>query len=168
MNTESPPLQLRIAIATLGRFHVLDLARELSALGHDVRFYSYVPRGRAIRFGLPAHCHVSLLVLLWPLVALSRVFRRLPLAAAVDRLLQLAANAAVRLRLQPCDVFIGMAGIYLEAAEHAKNRYGAKIVIERGSTHIETQRDILAKIQERHPKAGVVSDWTVDRELRGY
>ena len=35
--------RLRIAIATAGRFHVLDLARELNALGYAVDFYSYVP-----------------------------------------------------------------------------------------------------------------------------
>ena len=28
--------RLRIAVATLGRFHMLDLARELAALGHEV------------------------------------------------------------------------------------------------------------------------------------
>ena len=96
VNANNRPRQLRIAIATFGRFHVLDLARELSALGHDVRFYSYVPRMRAIRFGLPKRCHVSLLVLLWPLVAMSRVFRKGRTAAAVEKLLQLAANAVSR------------------------------------------------------------------------
>src|SRR5690242_18534482 len=35
--------RLRIAIATGGRFHVLDLARELAALGHEVQLYSFVP-----------------------------------------------------------------------------------------------------------------------------
>lgn len=29
---------MKIAIASMGRFHVLDLARELDALGEDVRF----------------------------------------------------------------------------------------------------------------------------------
>ena len=37
---------LRIAIATGGRFHVLDLARELDALGHEVRFYSVRAEGQ--------------------------------------------------------------------------------------------------------------------------
>ena len=168
MNAENLPRQLRIAIATLGRFHVLDLARELSALGHEVRFYSYVPKRRAVRFGLPSRCHVSLLVLLWPLVALSRLLRRGPLSTPIERLLQRAANAAVRFRLQPCDVFICMSGIYVEAAEYAKRRYGANVVLERGSMHIAAQRDILARVQELHSGAMTVSDWTVDRELRGY
>jgi hypothetical protein len=30
---------MRVAIVTTGRFHVLDLARELAALGHNVAIY---------------------------------------------------------------------------------------------------------------------------------
>lgn len=47
---------MRIGIASLGRFHVLDLARELDVLGEEVQFHSYVPRKRAERFGLPLFC----------------------------------------------------------------------------------------------------------------
>ena len=46
-------MPMQIAIAAAGRFHVLDLARELHALGHRVRFYSYVPRSRAGPSGFP-------------------------------------------------------------------------------------------------------------------
>jgi hypothetical protein len=50
----------RIAIATAGRFHVLDLAREPNALGYTVDFYSYVPQSRALTQalagGLPVIC----------------------------------------------------------------------------------------------------------------
>ena len=69
--TRVPPL--RIAIATAGRFHVLDLARELHALGHRVRFYSYVPRSRARSFALPAECVVSLLPFALPALAWQRL-----------------------------------------------------------------------------------------------
>ena len=90
---------LRIAIATGGRFHVLDLARELDALGHEVQFYSYVPKARALKFGLPAHCHVSLLPLMWPLVAWERLQ---PKAAPElrEKLLGFALNRAVMARLE--------------------------------------------------------------------
>ena len=168
MSDVGAPRKLRIAIASLGRFHVLDLARELSALGHEVHFYSYVPKSRAVRFGLPARCHVSLLVLLWPWVALSLLIRRGPFATKIDKGLQWAANVAVRLRLQPCDVFIGMSGIYVEAAEYAKRRYGSSIVVERGSMHIQAQREILAEVRKLQPEAGTVPDWAVERELRSY
>ena len=86
--TVSKPL--RIAIATGGRFHVLDLARELDALGHEVRFYSYVPKARALKFGLPARCHVSLLPFMWPLIAWERL---LPNAAPEMREKLLASRS---------------------------------------------------------------------------
>ena len=67
--------RLRVAIATAGRFHVLDLARELNALGYAVDFYSYVPKTRAMRFGLPSACHRSLLPFALPALALERFAR---------------------------------------------------------------------------------------------
>lgn len=160
--------KLRIAIATLGRFHVLDLARELAALGHQVHFYSYVPRRRTQRFGLPTECHVALLPLLWPLVALSRIVPHRRFRDWMDRAMYAAANWAVRLRLKPCDVFIGMSGIYLEAAEYARRRFDAKIVVERGSRHILSQKRILDDIRIFASQSATVPDWVVPRELSNY
>ncbi|WP_407166040.1 glycosyltransferase family 4 protein [Bradyrhizobium sp. ORS 111] len=155
--------RLRIAIATAGRFHVLDLARELHALGHLVHFYSYVPRGRARAFGLPDECHVSLLPFALPAVVWQlRMPRLLPplREASLYKLL----NYATILRLQPCDIFICMSGIYLEAARFAKQRYGARIWLERGSRHILSQAEILAAL----PGAEQPSRHAVQRELAGY
>lgn len=155
--------RLNIAIATAGRFHVLDLARELHALGHHVRFYSYVPRGRARRFGLPDECHVSLLPLVLPAVGCGRLLPRL-MPGMREQVLYAMLNRAVILRLRPCDVLICMSGIYLEAARFAKQRYGATIWLERGSQHILSQDEILASI----PAAERPSPLVIRRELAGY
>ena len=61
-----------IGIATLARFHVLDLARELTAAGHEVTFYSYLPDRLAMRFGLPKKNLRSFLGWVFPLVFLHR------------------------------------------------------------------------------------------------
>ena len=155
--------RLKIAIATTGRFHVLDLARELHALGHHVRFYSYVPRARARRFALPDECHVSLLPLVLPAVIWERLMPRLS-PQMQERVLFALLNRAVMLRLRRCDVFICMSGYYLEAARFAKQRYGAAIWLERGSRHIESQDDILAAV----PGAQRPSPLAIRRELAGY
>jgi starch synthase len=157
------PIRLKIAIATAGRFHVLDLARELHELGHDVKFYSYVPRARARRFGLPPQCHVSLLPLVFPLVVWERFARRLA-PRLRERLLYVALNWAVMLRLKPCDLFHCMSGIYLEAPRYAKTKYGAKIWLVRGSRHILSQDEILS----RTTGAERPSQLTIERELAGY
>jgi alpha-maltose-1-phosphate synthase len=155
--------RLRIAIATAGRFHVLDLARELSDLGHEVRFYSYVPRFRARRFGLKDECRVSLLPFVLPVLAWERLAPRWG-ARVRERLVFGLLNRAVMLRLHPCDVFICMSGIYLEAAIEAKRRFGARIWLERGSRHILSQYEILMAI----PGAQPPTDEAIRRESAGY
>lgn len=155
--------RLRIAIATAGRFHLLDLARELDALGHDVRFYSHVPRPRAARFGLSGAAQVGLLDRVWPWVGMQRFFP----AVSRDRVeagLWRALNQALEERLQPCDALIAMSGIYLEALESAQRRFRCKIVLVRGSKHILAQDEILAGT----PGAERPSRLAIERELAGY
>jgi glycosyltransferase involved in cell wall biosynthesis len=155
--------RLRVAIATTGRFHVLDLARELHALEHDVKFYSCLPRARARAFGLPAACHISLLPLAFPAVAWQWLAPRAA-ARVRERLLYATLDRALVLRLQPCDVLICMSGLYLDAARFAKRRFGARIWLERGSRHVLSQDEILAAI----PGSERPSPLTIRRELAGY
>lgn len=42
----------KINILSQGRFHMLDLARELDHTGFDIKFYSFIPTSRCIKFGL--------------------------------------------------------------------------------------------------------------------
>lgn len=154
---------LKIAIATSGRFHVLDLARELDGLGHEVKFYSYVPRARARIFGLPERCHVSLLPMMLPALLWERYAPQvMPLIR--ERFGYWLLNRLVIWKLQPCDIFVCMSGMYLEAAVYAKERYGARIWLERGSRHILSQGEILSTI----PGATLPTALTMRRELAGY
>jgi starch synthase len=155
--------RLKVGIATSGRFHLLDIARELDALGVKVDFYSYVSKKRAALFGLPRRCHIALLPLLFPLVGWERLFPRI-LPIVVEHLLYWALNIVVIMRLRKCDVFICMSGIYLSAARYAKWRYGALIHLHRSSRHILSQQQILARL----PGAEQVSSFVVRREIQGY
>ena len=160
---DAPSKPLSIAIAAAGRFHVLDLARELHAIGHRVRFYSYVPWSRARSFALPAECHVSLMPFALPALMWQRLAPGF-LPRLRERIMYAALNYAAILRLRRCDVFICMSGIYLEAARFARRRYGARIWFERGSRHILSQDRILAAIDG----ADRPSRLAVRRELAGY
>ena len=155
--------RIKIAIASAGRFHLLDLARELDAIGCDVSFYSYVFRGRAKKFGLPRKCHVGLLPYIFPLVFLERT---LParFQPVIERLMCRALDLLVIWRMRPCDLFVCMSGIYLAAPRYAQRRYGAKVILHRASEHILVQKEILARASKGHQ----VSDFTVHRELKGY
>jgi glycosyltransferase involved in cell wall biosynthesis len=154
---------MRVAIASAGRFHLLDLAREFHALGVEVHFYSYVPRKRAEKFGLPRRCHVALLPFLFPLVVWERLFPRL-FPRALERVMCWALDVLTICRMRPCDFFICMSGIYLQAPRFARWRYGARVILHRGSRHILSQREILA----RFPHAQQVTPFILRRELAGY
>ncbi|MBN8806908.1 MAG: glycosyltransferase family 4 protein [Sphingomonas sp.] len=154
--------RLRIAIATNGRFHVLDLARELVSLGMDVTFYSLLPNRRAEQFGLDSRFCRSVFPAMAPLIAWQRLA---PKAApgTLERWHAHSLNRAIRAKLEPCDVFIGMSGLIVEAAQTARERYGARIFVERGSKHIDVQAAILAEQDAEGP-----SPFAIDRERRSY
>jgi alpha-maltose-1-phosphate synthase len=156
--------KLKIAIVTSGRFHVADLAREFTAAGHQVRFYSMVPDWRLRAFGLNVDIIRSMFVrLALPLLA-ERIVARLIARDVLARRLTIMFDRLVANKIEQCDVLIGMSGIALEAALAARRRWGAKIYIERGSRHILSQREILSKL----PNAQQVTDWQVQRELACY
>jgi glycosyltransferase involved in cell wall biosynthesis len=79
-----------------------------------------------------------------------------------------ALDQLVAYRLERCDVFIGMSGICVKSAMAAKQKYGAKVLIERGSRHILSQKAILDSLAMSMPKADSVPDYAVQRELASY
>ena len=158
---------MKVAILTAGRFHVLDLARELSALGHDVQFYSYVPHNRALKFGLPISCCRSLFFYAAPFLLL-RIIAPKKYKSTLDHLLHRVLDTVVQWRIEPCDVVIAMSGIYVKSLLYAKQRYGAKIYLERGSKHIISQKEILDRGAFSGYKVDKVPVWAVKRELAGY
>ncbi len=154
---------MRVAIATSGRVPCLDLARELLALGHEVRFYSFVPVKRAEAFGLPSSAQRCLLPYVFPLVGLLKIAPK-GLKPLLNQWLLWVLDRVVAWKLEPCDVFIGMSGLCVVSLSQARRKYGAKVLLERGSTHILRQKETLAKLGG----GAQVSDWDVRRELAGY
>ncbi len=142
---------------------MLDLAREFSALGHDVKLYSVLPSSRAEMFGLPRRQHRSLLPVVAPLVAWQR-YAASTLPDLQSRLFSAALDYVVAAMLEPCDVFICMSGIFVRAILAAKRRYNASVWLERGSRHILSQAEILDAI----PGARAPHAETITRELEGY
>ena len=146
---------------------MLDLARELSLLGDDVVLYSYVPKSRAVQFGLPARSHRGLLPFVAPYVLVQRFFPRWG-SDFTNRNLLHSMDTLIASRLEPCDVFIGMSGLCVESAREAKRKYGAVVFIDRGSRHIISQKEILRSISDRVREGADVPAFYVERELEGY
>ena len=155
---------MRISILTSGRFHVCDLARELDALGHDVKFYSCVPKFVTRRFGLRDECNHCLLPWLAPLFLLMRKTQQMNLGRGIEKLFTLALDTLAARVVGPCDVFIGMSGMCTKTALAARRKYNALVWIERGSRHILSQQEILAAL----PACRQVSSFAVRREMADY
>lgn len=154
---------MRINILSTGRFHVLDLARELNTLGFDVKFYSYVPRRRAIAYGLPSKCVSSYFLLISPFLAIQRVFKGYQWSKNLRIWIQ---DRIVYLKMRKCDVTIAMSGEFIVSLQKAKIQ-GSTIIVERGSKHILEQKRILESIPTNVGRKPV-SDSDVKRELMCY
>lgn len=154
---------MKINILSYGRFHVCDLARELSRCGHEVRFYSFVPKKRAMAFGLPAECSRSLVIPMLPFLILERkIFKK---SRLMQRLSTWALDQLAALTMEKADVVIAMSG-YVAALKRAK-RMGAHVIVERGSKHILEQKAILEAIPTLKG-AEPVPAANVRRDLEGY
>jgi alpha-maltose-1-phosphate synthase len=159
---------MRVAIITAGRFHILDLARELDACGHEVALYSLVPPWRTRGFGLPQRCNRWLGPYLAPVYALYRAAWKVGAGSAANRFLYAAVDRVAANVAGACDVVIGMSQMSAASMQRLRQRFGARTVLERGSRHIASQREILEGIPGRAPHSAPVADWSVRRELAEY
>jgi glycosyltransferase involved in cell wall biosynthesis len=71
-------------------------------------------------------------------------------------------------KLERCDVFIGMSSLCVCSARRAREKYGARVFIERGSTHILRQKEIMDHLRQIGMSGGGVADFDVCRELATY
>ncbi len=136
---------MRINIAASHRFHLLDLARELESLGHEIRFYSYVPTRRAIKFGLKKECSYSLFYIMLPFLALVKLSKS---SSWAIKFMNSTLDLYLSLFMKPCDVYIALGVVYKSSLTSAKKRFRAKTILEWGSKHIVEQQRILSEIPE--------------------
>lgn len=155
---------MKINIVSPGRFHVCDLARELARNGHDVKFYSFVPTKRAMKFGLPRECSASLILPMAPFLLLSK--KIFPKSGWVAKLTTLFQDWLTSVVMRKCDVCIAMSGSFVRTPRKAKKQ-GAVVIIERGSKHIMEQKRILDAIPINMGKV-TVPYWHIPREIEDY
>ncbi len=154
---------IKINVLSEGRFHMLDLARELAIAGYDVKFYSFVPKKRSISFGLPKECATSIVLPLSPFLALDK--KIFPKHEYFHKLRVRMQDLIVTHAMRKCDVLISLTGSYVKAVEKAKES-DSLIIMERGSKHILEQKRIMEEICGADSLP--VPQFNVERELQGY
>ncbi|WP_281696435.1 glycosyltransferase family 4 protein [Bacteroides clarus] len=124
---------MKIIVASLGRAHLLDCARELQAKGHDVVFYSATPPKNFIRYGLD-YGGKSLIWYVFPFYILKRLFPN----NFTQKLYRLSLDILVKLLMTECDVFIAQSPNFQRSILSAKRKYNALTILDRGSTHVRS------------------------------
>jgi glycosyltransferase involved in cell wall biosynthesis len=162
-------MSYRIAIVVHGRFEAFDLARELLARGHDVVVFTNYPKREVHKFGVPGARVRSFLAHGILTRSLSRL---LPVRTrgTVERF----GNSAFgrwAARAVPCeswDVVLAFSGV-AEDLFHALSNQTTVRVLQRGSSHIRTQLQLLEEEERRIGRwVEKPSDWIVGREEGEY
>lgn len=152
----------QVVVAVLGRFHGFDLARELHAKGRLATLLTSYPRFAAARHGVPR----ERLRCLPANEVLARALRRANVRSTLPHRIH---DTWVRSQLRPGpSVFVGWSGCSVKSLRRARE-LGMFAVVERGSSHIQAQAELLA---EEYARAGVPGELphpeTVAQELEEY
>ncbi len=157
---------MKVFVSVHGRFHAFELAGGLHRRGLLERVLTTYPAFAARKIMGPdvplrtvprleawRRLHPKIRLGPQPDLAIARAFGRF---------------AARSLRGTRADLLVGWSSATLEAIAPAKDS-GLKVVIERGSTHITHQTEILRDEYRRHGKEFTATDpGIIERELREY
>jgi glycosyltransferase involved in cell wall biosynthesis len=161
---------MRVSISVLGRFHAFYLAHQLHRRGHLDRLITSYPRFETNKYGLEGAPVDSLLIN----EIANRAWNRSPRwfkarYNAQYMMSELFDRRAARHVPRSTELFVGWSSTSLHTLRRARDQ-GAKLVIERGSSHIATQAALLQDEYERlglrclelpHPRI-------IDKELAEY
>lgn len=152
---------MKVVIATTTNFHLANIAIELDKIGHDVTYISYHPSFRIKKLGVKKH--ISLFWTLFPF-SFAAIFRYMPrLQNYFVNLMFEKTDIQIKKILPECDVFIGLSCMSNLCADIARDKYGAKIIIERGSRHVRSQ----VKLTNRDGIESFSKNY-IERELNSY
>jgi glycosyltransferase involved in cell wall biosynthesis len=166
----------RAVLSTVGKFHILALAKELNRHGALAAFFTGYPLWKLDTSELGAnqvHSHPALAT---AALGLGRAVGRLPSVHPLSVLHRGLSEAAKReferhvaRSLPPCDVFHGMSQYSLKPGLAARERHGAGFVLDVGSSHVLALKSVL---NEAYCTLGIrrafFPDATVEKELEEY
>jgi glycosyltransferase involved in cell wall biosynthesis len=158
-----------VTVSVSGRFWAFNLASQLHRRGHLRRLITTYPKFEAAKYGTPQSHTVSHL----PLELITRLFQKAPEWCrrhynpeyAVDEMVDRAASLRI-----PRDtrIFVGWSSVSLHSMRRAK-AIGAVTLLERGSSHMRYQTDILKEEYARFGLRPVVAHTRVfEKELQEY
>ncbi|MDE2320342.1 MAG: glycosyltransferase family 4 protein [candidate division NC10 bacterium] len=137
---------IHVAISSLGRFHAFDLAEQMRQRGCLARLYTAYP---SFKVDQPIRPFTRTFPWVLSSAMVARQVRWHRLAKHLNWLAIDSFDWWVARRVEPCDVFVHLSSFGLHAARRAR-KLGARIVCDRGSSHILYQDEILAEEFAHH------------------
>lgn len=158
---------MRVTIVVGGRWHAIDLARELHKAGLLHRLITNYPKFKTRQWGVPDNKVVSLPLTLILNKAISKIGSDFSIRNSQSFLYHLFGSAAVR-HLEGSTLIHGWSSVS-EPSLHWAKQNGVPFVLERSSSHIKVQAQLLT---EEYEKLGLVCTEVhpeiVEQELREY
>lgn len=162
---------MKVTISVGGRFWAFSLAQQLLKKGYLKRLITSYPKFEVIKYGIPKDKISSVLIK----EIMERGWRKLPEflrnAYNPQYLIHEVFDVLASKKIEGTDIFAGWSSFSLYSLQKAK-ALGAITVLERGSSHIVYQNDILKQEYEKlgvkirsfqlpHPKI-------IEKELKEY
>lgn len=161
---------MNIVVSVKGRFHGFYLAKELQDAGHLTKLITSYPKFETIKYGIKKSLIRSLMVN----EALERIWRKNPdwiknIFNTQYFFHELYDKRAAGYLPSNANLLVAWSSSALHSIRKAK-QYGMITIVERGSSHIQYQKNILAEEYERvcsktpvthHPRV-------VEKELKEY
>lgn len=158
---------MKVTISTGGKFHAFRLAYQLQKSGYLQKIFTGYPWFALKKTGVEKK-RVKCLILK---EALRRSFSKVSFLDH-GRIEYSTANLFDRQvagRISACDIFVGWSGFSLESIKKIRSFLSAKIVLERGSPHIQQQNDSFLEEQESTGiKLGLSNRLLLEKELEEY
>lgn len=139
---------MKVTLSVLGRFHAFNLAQQLQHRGNLINLISTYPTFVITKYGIDA----ALISSIWYLEVLNRAWQRVPAWLKGDCNLQFWFHeqfdqAAQHHLSSGSDLFVGWSSSCLYSLQRAKE-LGALTIVERGSSHMAYQTQILKEEYE--------------------
>jgi glycosyltransferase involved in cell wall biosynthesis len=140
---------MKVSISVPGRFHGFDLARELQKQGALQCLVTSYPSSKAVLFGIDKKYIKSILIKEIVFRGWQKLSGKYPNWFWINELFD--KLAAHRLPMDS-DIYVLWAGFALHSIRRIRKKNPkAKIIVERGSTHIQFQHDMLVYAYSKKP-----------------
>jgi len=156
--------KFKVDVSVIGRFHAFNLAKSLQDKGMLNNLFTTLPKFRANDFSIKSGNVVSC----WWCEVLVRLLRKLQLIDKDPSKIYWYHHCYINalnkyVKKSEADIFIGFAGVSLEALKIAKLK-GMITILERGSSHRVYQQNILREEYELS-NISTKMDFSLDEEV---